>query len=236
MKRRTSTSRLRSGKMALIARPMALSELSSASTAKLPMDEAARMSRMSEQGWGGGLHRGGAIPGETKTGAWCTPSSETAAEFARGYAARCGAISDVREYATNKKILQADKNYSPQLVEDWADLAANDGDGNVKVSKFLRAQSAGGDPFTRLEVWRVLSLHAGEGVAQKWLTQVGFGGVSGYRGQPGAPYVQLWERTPVRDVKRAKFDPSKSKEYSSIVAGAAGLGRLGLQPGIVNEP
>lgn len=193
--------------------------------APLPMDEVSRMARMEQQKWSGGLFRGELPPDKLPTGNWyASHRPDIAAEFAKRWPG-----GEVNEYAVRAPLLNASSTYSPKLGTDLARIMRKDG--HERFADMLNEYAKQG-PFSGLEVWRGLEKNVGADAAARYLKEVGFGGVAGHKGQLGAQYVQLWETTPRRNVKRAEFNPDKLDSLSTL-AGLGGVGLLGL--GLLNE-
>jgi hypothetical protein len=178
-----------------------------ANAKNLPMDEAARATRMNEMGLERGWYRaGGKIVDGKRNGNMYTQDQTEAAGYLRPG-------GDLREYAIPKgPFLHAEKGYSSRLAHNVANVVDNEfyGKQGEQLAKELRTYGPN-EGLTGGQLWQSLEARFGNDGAAEILEKLG--DFSGAKGFTRADEAYVFPTKPVRDASKAVFDPSmKNKD------------------------
>lgn len=231
------------GKMAAMGKGLlgaapAMGLLGIAAKSKPAITMAERIARMEKAGMESGWYRGGPKPvmdqaGNTRrTGGFYTVNPEEAANYAK----RFGKSGDVREYAIpTSGYLEGNKGYVPRLAHDLAKVLDSPeyGGQGAELAKWFRTWTDPEIGISGGEVWQALESRFGNDGAAAIIDKLGkFNGVAGVTA-PGEVYV--FKSAPVRDAKKAAFDPYRlgvddiyGRATVPAMLGSGGLGLLGF--------
>lgn len=202
------------------------------------ISDAERAQRMADMGMERGWYRAGAKigPDGRRSGPMYTQDPNEVAGYLAGYQKRTGSEGDLREYAIpHGPYLNAEKSYGSRLAHDLARLLDDPYYG--KEGQVLARDFRSFGPDERIgggSVWQALESRYGNDGAAEVIERLGvFKGAKGFTA-PGEAYV--FKSAPVRDAKRAAFDPQRAgvddiygRATVPAMFGSGAAGLLGLE-------
>ncbi|MBA3773828.1 MAG: hypothetical protein H0X13_15460 [Ramlibacter sp.] len=185
---------------------LGLAMIGAAGPVRSVADDAMRAAKIDFMGMERGWYRGGPeLTGSARSGPWYTQDAQEAANYAK----RFGPKADVREYAIPKNgFLNADSAYSHKLPNDVAAVLDDPyfDKAGASLARELRT-FAPGEGITGGQLWQALESRFGNDGAAEVLQRLG--SFKGAKGVTGGPEAYVFKGHPVRDAKKAAFDPAK---------------------------